>query len=102
MFKKFLNKDSTIQRRNQMKVDSSSTSIHEYTLMNLPYNFLYICCRRNYKTMYFPGGCSQNTVRVFQWLMDSKYQSCMIGAVGKDGGMQTLRKQLEKDGVKAW
>lgn len=46
-----------------------------------------------------PGGCSQNSLRVLQWILKKKGKVSIFGSVGKDQEADTLRDILKSEGV---
>lgn len=48
---------------------------------------------------YQAGGCAQNTLRIFQWIMKKRANTYMFGAVGDDVQGQKLKEIVERDGV---
>lgn len=47
-----------------------------------------------------PGGCSQNTLRVMQWILRRQSQATIFGSVGNDPEADYLRKSLRSEGVR--
>lgn len=48
---------------------------------------------------YSPGGCAQNTVRLFQSLQNQRESSCIVGAIGNDNQGRNLKLLVEDNGV---
>lgn len=48
---------------------------------------------------YIAGGCSQNSLRVLQWLTKKTQNVAIFGSVGNDSEASILRKLMEMDGV---
>jgi adenosine kinase len=57
---------------------------------------------QNYQVTYVAGGATQNTVRVFQWMIQSPNASSYIGAAGKCKFGEILKKSAEADGVRVY
>lgn len=55
----------------------------------------------DFKVDYVAGGATQNSIRVAQWMLQSKGATSYAGGVGKDAFQQQLQAAAEKDGVKA-
>ena len=52
-----------------------------------------------YQVEYIAGGATQNSIRVAQWMIQTKNSTSYIGCVGKDAFGATLRKAAEADSV---
>ncbi|XP_065212472.1 uncharacterized protein LOC135840067 [Planococcus citri] len=52
-----------------------------------------------YNKIYVPGGCVQNTIRIFQWLEEEKFRTILYGSIGSDERGSYLTEQLQKEGV---
>jgi adenosine kinase len=50
---------------------------------------------------FIPGGATQNTLRVFQWIVKEPRRSVFFGAVGKDQYSEKLSEEVSKAGVDA-
>ena len=48
---------------------------------------------------YIAGGATQNSIRVAQWMLQSKGATAYMGCVGKDANADTMKACCEKDGV---
>merc|ERR1712166_1587766 len=48
---------------------------------------------------YIAGGATQNTIRVAQWMLQTKGATAYMGCVGKDANAETMKACCEKDGV---
>jgi len=48
---------------------------------------------------YIAGGATQNSIRVAQWMLQSKGATAYMGCVGKDANAETMKACCEKDGV---
>ncbi|CAH1955368.1 unnamed protein product [Acanthoscelides obtectus] len=46
-----------------------------------------------------PGGCSQNTLRVLQWVLNKQCEAIIFGSVGKDEESEELKILMNKSGV---
>jgi len=55
-------------------------------------------CER-YQVEYIPGGATQNSIRVAQWLLDTPQACSYIGCVGKDKYADIMRTKAENDRV---
>jgi adenosine kinase len=56
----------------------------------------------NYEVTYVAGGATQNTIRVFQWMVQSPGASSYIGAIGRDKFGDILQKSAQGDGVSVY
>ncbi|XP_066249087.1 adenosine kinase-like [Euwallacea similis] len=56
---------------------------------------------RGYEQYISPGGCSQNSLRVLQWVLKQECQATMFGSVGNDVEANILREALKVAGVQA-
>lgn len=54
---------------------------------------------KGFELSYSPGGCAQNTARIFQSLQKQKESSCIVGAIGTDEQGKNLKSLVEKNGV---
>ncbi|CAH1163651.1 unnamed protein product [Phaedon cochleariae] len=54
---------------------------------------------KSYKEYYTAGGCSQNALRVLQWLLQKQCEATIFGSVGHDQEANILKKLIEDDGV---
>ncbi|KAJ8935430.1 hypothetical protein NQ314_012850 [Rhamnusium bicolor] len=52
-----------------------------------------------YKQNNSAGGCSQNSLRVLQWLLKKQCNAIIFGSVGKDNEAVLLKQLVEGDGV---
>ncbi|KAH8419197.1 hypothetical protein KR222_010421, partial [Zaprionus bogoriensis] len=50
---------------------------------------------------YSAGGACQNSMRVFQWIINTPMRAIFVGAVGKDKFGETIAKRAKADGVQA-
>merc|ERR1711865_229622 len=48
---------------------------------------------------YIAGGATQNSIRVAQWMLQTKGATAYMGCVGKDANAETMKACCEKDGV---
>ncbi|BFF89886.1 adenosine kinase 2 [Drosophila madeirensis] len=48
---------------------------------------------------YSAGGACQNSMRVFQWIVQTPYRCAFFGAVGKDKFAERIAKRAKADGV---
>merc|ERR1712224_864796 len=48
---------------------------------------------------YIAGGATQNSIRVAQWMLQTKGSTAYMGCVGKDKNGETMKACCEKDGV---
>lgn len=48
---------------------------------------------------YIAGGATQNSIRVAQWMLQTKGATAYMGCVGKDVNADTMKACCEKDGV---
>jgi adenosine kinase len=55
---------------------------------------------KNYKVNYSAGGSTQNTFRVFNWLLEKKNTSTFVGCIGDDQFGKNLEKSAKQAGVK--
>jgi adenosine kinase len=55
----------------------------------------------NYEIQYIPGGATQNSIRVAQWMFRTPGCTSYIGAVGDDANGKILADCCTKDGVMA-
>ncbi|XP_031562897.1 adenosine kinase 2-like [Actinia tenebrosa] len=53
----------------------------------------------NFKVEYLPGGATQNSLRVAQWLLDTKKATSYMGCIGQDEFGKTLTKIMEDANV---
>jgi adenosine kinase len=53
----------------------------------------------NYKVGYIPGGSTQNTMRVFQWMMQERDVATYTGCVGKDNYADIMRNLGQQSGL---
>ena len=53
-------------------------------------------------TQYVPGGATQNSIRVAQWLLQVPAATSYFGCVGSDKFADIMRKTAQKDGVNVW
>lgn len=56
---------------------------------------------QKYKVDYIPGGATQNTLRVAQWILRQPNVSVYMGCVGEDKYSKILEDKLRSDGVNA-
>ncbi|XP_066155067.1 adenosine kinase-like isoform X2 [Euwallacea fornicatus] len=56
---------------------------------------------QGYEQYVSPGGCSQNTLRVLQWILAQQCQATMFGSVGNDLEANILQEELKAAGVRA-
>ncbi|XP_064607913.1 uncharacterized protein LOC135472370 [Liolophura sinensis] len=54
---------------------------------------------QRYKPSYLPGGATQNSIRIAQWLLQKPKATCFIGAVGDDAFGRILKEVAQKVGV---
>jgi len=52
-----------------------------------------------YKVEYIAGGATQNSIRVAQWILKTKYATSYFGCVGKDDYAATLTSKAKEAGV---
>jgi adenosine kinase len=60
---------------------------------------LYEEMKQNYPVEYIAGGAGQNSIRAFQWMIQTPKVGGYIGCVGDDENGRTLKAAAEKDGV---
>lgn len=48
---------------------------------------------------YIPGGATQNSVRIAQWMLQVKGATSYMGCVGKDDFGNKMRETATQDGV---
>jgi len=56
--------------------------------------------QEGYKVDYIAGGATQNSIRVAQWILGSKFATSYFGAVGKDNSARILEEKATEAGVK--
>lgn len=49
--------------------------------------------------LYVPGGATQNSIRVAQWLLKTPGSTSYFGSVGKDDFGEKMAAYAKKDGV---
>eukprot|EP01134_Creolimax_fragrantissima_P003362 CFRG3362T1 len=54
---------------------------------------------RKFNAEYIPGGATQNTIRVTQWILQDKHTCSMVGCVGVDEYAQIMETRAEESGV---
>eukprot|EP01052_Picozoa_sp_SAG31_P017750 SAG31_NODE_1228_length_9228_cov_5.337386_2_plen_84_part_00 len=54
------------------------------------------------KIQYIPGGATQNSIRVAQWLLQTPGQTRYVGCIGKDAFGEIMKKSLADAGVGAF
>ncbi|XP_069702765.1 uncharacterized protein [Periplaneta americana] len=55
--------------------------------------------RKSFDVEYHPGGAAQNTLRIFQWLIQCPFYSVYFGGIGNDGEGKLLEKLVKASGV---
>ncbi|KAF0296304.1 Adenosine kinase [Amphibalanus amphitrite] len=54
---------------------------------------------RSGEVTFCPGGCAQNTARIYRWILGDRSSVSFVGAVGADKFGQRLEKLVRADGV---
>jgi len=55
---------------------------------------------KNYEVQYVPGGATQNSIKVAQWILKDKYKSAYTGCIKDDNFGKILSESCEKIGVR--
>ncbi|KAJ9591142.1 hypothetical protein L9F63_002297 [Diploptera punctata] len=55
--------------------------------------------RNRYEVEYHAGGSAQNTLRIFQWLINSPFYSVFLGGIGEDEEGKMLESLVKNAGV---
>jgi len=87
---------------NQEFLDKYGFKLNDAILCEKPETFkCYAELKEMKDTVFIAGGATQNSIRVAQWMLQSKKDSShMIGCVGADSDALTLANAAGKDGVK--
>merc|ERR1712151_603237 len=48
---------------------------------------------------FIPGGATQNSIRVAQWMLQAPGATAYMGCIGKDANGEKMKQCCEKDGV---
>jgi len=86
----------------QAVLDEWGASLNNAILAEEKHQPLYKKLTETHKVDYIAGGATLNSIRVAQWMMGAagkKGNSHYIGCIGKDAFGETMKTQLEADGV---
>jgi len=81
-------------------VEKYGCKIGEAVLANEKQLEVYEDLTNNFQVSYIAGGSSQNTARVFVWMMQEKDSAVFVGSVGSDKYSKFLKEEAEKCGLK--
>lgn len=56
---------------------------------------------KEFEVQYIPGGATQNSIRVAQWMLKHPHATTITGCIGHDNYGKILEQIMKKDGVRA-